>query len=324
MILVLTYVTSIAFDTPFVSVVGDHAYLVSSWLSSFKAQQEGNTEVLTMDTKKDGFAAIMDIMMTYPMMGSRRLLVVYQSKEPVDKEQDKLIDYLSSPTPGLSVVWLIDKIDKRKKFYKKLLSASQTVTLETPKLSQMSSWVDRLAQKHGVKVDGQAKRLLIDFLGVDVGRIDQDIEKLALFAHPRTTLNKDDVMEMVLKVSGEDIFACTDAIMDQNAKKALETLHFLFASGVSPFAIVSMITRHVRILIKLQDPQAPRNQAKALAQYAGVPPFVLGKYRQQCQKMNVDTMMRVLGLMTQLDTDMKSTGIGATRLLEKAVIRMVA
>lgn len=308
---------------PFYTLYTDDGFMAAEWLASIQASMQGNVEIVKTDTKSQHVSEILDLLYSYSMFGSNRLIVVSQKKELDEKQQEKLFTYIDQPTQQTTVVWQLEKIDKRKKFYKDLIKKTQFVALETPKLAQMSAWVDRLSTKYGVSIDREAKGLLIDFIGTDVGRMNTEIGKLALYIHPAQKISKDDVFTMVMKLNGDDIFACTDAVMDKNAKKAFEGMYYLFESGVNAFAILSMFTRHVRILMKIQSAAQNRIPRSQLAAYVGVPPFALGKYQQQSKKFPMTKCNQTLKILSQLDTEMKSTGIGQERLLEKAIVTMV-
>lgn len=308
---------------PFYTLFSDDAFMQSEWITSIQDNMDQPLEVVKTDTKAQHVSEIIDLLYTYPMMGTNRLVIVTQTKEIEEKFQEKIFDYIQQPTMQTTVVWKVVKMDKRKKFYKNLIKASNFVSLETPKLAQMSSWVDRIVQKNKLTIERDAKTHLIDFVGIDLGRLNTEIEKLALYIHPSTKITKDDVFTMVMKLNGDDIFACTDAVIERNTKKAFESMHYLFESGVNAFAMLSMFTRHIRILLKLQsasENRIPRNQ---LAAYVGVPPFTLQKYQQQTRRFPKAKCNKTLKILSRLDTEMKSTGIGQNRLLEKAIVSLI-
>ncbi|MCB0272086.1 MAG: DNA polymerase III subunit delta [Bdellovibrionales bacterium] len=307
----------------FYVTIGQNSFLATDFIAQIKSSIPQPYESISWDNKSNNFANISDLLMTYPMLGTHRLIIIDQIKELDEKEQAQLLSYIDAPTPQTTVIWRTTKIDQRKKFSKTLLSKATTIKLESPKLSEMSVWVDKLCQKRNIQIARDAKPFLIDYIGTDIGRLDQEIEKLCLFVHPSTVITKDAVMNLVLKLSGDDIFATTDAIWDQNQKKAFENLHFLFESGVSPFAITSMLVRHVRILFKIQNAMRKRVPQNQWASYIGIPPFTIAKYKQQSQKLTTNACAKALSVLSQLDTDMKSTGIGQNRLLERALISLM-
>jgi DNA polymerase-3 subunit delta len=309
---------------PFTVLLPSEPFQAGQFLDQAKQALQGAVEHTSFETKKHPPADIVDFLNTYPMMGMQRLVMVDQNKELPEAAQTQVLDYVASPTAGTYVIWKLDKLDKRKKFYKTLLKQAASVSFEAPKLAQMSGFVDRLAKIQGVQVEREAKPLLIDCVGTDVSTLSQELTKLALYIHPRKAINKEDVFAMVLKVSGDDIFACTDAVIEGRFAQSIQTLHFLFESGVSPFVVSSMLARHLRILMKVHEGQARRVPGGKLASFAGVPPFVLKRYQQQLRQFGQDKAKRALKLLQQLDHDYKSIGLPQPRLLEHCVRRIIA
>ena len=168
-----------------------------------------------------------------------------------------------------------------------------------------------------------AQQTLIDSIGADLALLDGNLEKLSIYLHPETKANEKHVQELVLQTAGDNIFAWTDQVLENKNGEALTTLHHLLASGTPPLILVSMLARHVRMLLQTKSHLATGRPRAQLAPSLGVPPFVVHRYVEQAGRLTEDTLTRSISSLRRLDHDLKSTGHPPRMLLERAIGQMV-
>jgi DNA polymerase-3 subunit delta len=107
--------------------------------------------------------------------------------------------------------------------------------------------------------------------------------------------------------------------MDGALNRALETLDHLLAQGTPPLVLLSMTTRHFRILIKARHGLHHRTDRSSLPSLLGVPPFVVDRYLAQARKRSPENLKNALRQACRLDHDLKSTGLTPRFLLERTL-----
>ncbi|HLG18710.1 MAG TPA: DNA polymerase III subunit delta [Bdellovibrionota bacterium] len=273
----------------------------------------------TLDVKERELADVLDLANTLPMLGSRRLILLHNAESPNDDDQELWASYLSNPAPHTTVVVLADKIDKRTRFFKLLEKHQAVVLIEPPKPRELPNWIDKLAKRHGVMISAEARSTLAESVGVDLAAIDNNLEKLALYIHPKEKIEESDVDELVLQSTGDNIFAWTDQVLEGRKAEALNTLHHLMDDGTPPLVLVSMLARHVRLLIRTHQHLSEKIGRAQLAPALGLPPFVVDRYLDQARRLSPDRLRRSLSELQTLDHDLKSTGHPSHFLLEQTI-----
>ena len=116
----------------------------------------------------------------FPMMAPRQVIVVREAQQL--KNLDGLESYLAAPVPSTVLVFAYKykKIDKRTKAAKMI--TEKTVFLESNKLREdkVPAWITGYLKEIGCQADAKSAALLVDFLGNDLGRITNEIDKLLL------------------------------------------------------------------------------------------------------------------------------------------------
>lgn len=272
----------------------------------------------TFDGKGADLSSIFDLANTLPMLSPQRFIFIRNAEATSEKDQTQWLRYLKAPSPSAVLVASAQKLDKRTKFAKTLVEADVVVEAEPPKPRDVPSWIDRLAKRNEISVAPAAKMALAEAVGSDLGRLDQEIGRLALFVHPEKTISEKAVTSTVLQTTGENVFAWTDQIVEGRWKESVSTLHHLIEEGSPELVLVSMLVRHLRILLKAKDAAATSARGGELTSLLGVPPFLVSRYMDQCRRLQRSALLKALDHLATLDRELKSTGLSGSLLLERA------
>ena len=117
----------------------------------------------------------------YPMMSERQVLIVKEAQD-LSRSIEKLISYAENPQPTTVLVlnYKYKKLDKRKKLYKVI--AKSGLIFESKKLyeNQVSDWIRRVLSGKNYKIEPKAAQMLTEFLGSDLSKISNELDKLML------------------------------------------------------------------------------------------------------------------------------------------------
>jgi DNA polymerase-3 subunit delta len=117
----------------------------------------------------------------YPMMADKQVVLVKEAQD-LSRTIEKLESYALNPQPTtiLVICYKFKKLDKRKKLYKALDKGG--VIFDSKKLyeNQVSDWIRRVLAGKKYNISPKAAEMLIQFLGTDLGKINNELEKLQL------------------------------------------------------------------------------------------------------------------------------------------------
>ncbi|MCB0307946.1 MAG: DNA polymerase III subunit delta [Bdellovibrionales bacterium] len=277
--------------------------------------------------KEKSWSEIFDLANTFPMLSNWRLITVRNATDIRVDDEPLWLKYLENPPEHTILVLQAEKLDKRKKVIKMLVKQGYLHDLVPPKPNMMPGWVDKLAKQKDLSVDPKARMALVDAIGTNLSRLSSEIEKLELFMAPEKTITVDAVSALVLKSSGDSIFQFTDAVFEGKAKESLTALKYLFDQGTPALVVVAMLARHLKILIKakfMMNQVQANDSSSSPASALGVPPFLVSKYKAQAKSFTIELLFQGVKKLTQLDTDLKSTGLNNQSLVEKTILEMTS
>ena len=163
--------------------------------------------------------------------------------------------------------------------------------------SRLRSWLINFAKSCGIAFDGEALDYLIDNVGGDLWRQEQEIKKLADYKI-KGVIRLIDAQNLVSQKSGINIFDLTDAIGARNRKKVLLLWHKALEIGEEPIELLGLFAWHIRNLLKVKNSGA---NLKDL----GLHPYVLEKTARQARFFKTDDLKLMLKAIGELDLALK-------------------
>lgn len=150
--------------------------------------------------------AIIDYARRFPMMAERQLIIIKEAQN-LRASIEQLVPYVENPTASTVLVFCYkyEKLDARKKLLKNLEKNRDCVVMETKKLYEsevISTFLPDVFKKKHLSIQPKAIQMLVDFLGRDLSRIENEVNKLALIV-PADTEVTPDIIEENIGISKE-------------------------------------------------------------------------------------------------------------------------
>lgn len=176
-------------------------------------------------------AQILENAKRFPMMAEKQVVIVKEAQHVKDIE--KLAEYANNPleTTILAIAYKQKKVDGRTKGGKDFLAAVKKhgILFESKALyeNQLPVWISNMVKKHGFTISDNSSRMLSEYLGNDLSKIEGEIEKLMINL-PKGTLIQEDIIEKYIGISKEyNNFEYQKAIAYRDSSKAFKMADYL-------------------------------------------------------------------------------------------------
>lgn len=256
----------------------------------------------------------------YPMMAERQVVIVKEAQDLI-RTIDKLESYAENPmaTTVLVFCYKYKTLDKRKKLTK--LLAKSGVLYESKKLyeNQVGDWIKRVLAGKKYAIEPKATAMLVEFLGTDLSKINNELEKLQIILPVGSTISPKDIEENIGFSKDFNVFELRKALGERNQLKAY-TIAENFAQNPkdNPMVVTTSLVFGFFIQLLKYHGLKDRNP-KNVAAVIGVNPFFLKEYDVALKNY---PMKKVSQIVTSLrDIDVKSKGVGANALSQSDLLR---
>jgi DNA polymerase III subunit delta len=256
----------------------------------------------------------------YPMMAERQVVIVKEAQD-LTRTIDKLESYAENPMSSTVLVlcYKYKTLDKRKKLVKNL--AKTGVVFESKKLyeNQVGQWISRVLQGKKYAIEPKANAMLVEFLGTDLSKINNELEKLQIILPVGSTITPAHIEENIGFSKDFNVFELRKSIGERNQIKSYQIAEN-FAQNPKEYPIVmttGLVFGFFVQLLKyhgLKD-RNPNNVAKVL----GVNPFFLKDYDLALRNYPMKKVSQIVA--TLRDTDVKSKGVGANAIPQSDLLR---
>lgn len=253
--------------------------------------------------------AVIDTARRFPMMASHQVVIIKEAQS-LRKIED-LLFYVEKPLSSTILVfnYKYKTLDKRTRLHK--LLETQGVYFESMRLRdyQVPPWIERYLMTKGIKINPDASSMLTEFLGTDLHKIVNELDKLLITMPEGKPVITTGLIEKNIGISKDyNNFELQKAISEKKILKANMIVHY-FANNPKDnpinLTIASIFGLFTRILTYhyLTD-KSKNNVAAALR----INPFFVKDYETAAQKYNVSKTIQIISLLRTYD--MKSKGFG--------------
>ncbi|WP_430612957.1 DNA polymerase III subunit delta [Flavobacterium sp. JP2137] len=249
----------------------------------------------------------------FPLMAEKQVIIVKEAQELV-RTIDQLDDYLEhlQPTTVLVFCYKYKTLDKRKKVYKNI--QKKGVLYESKKLReyQIEAWLKRIISGKGYSIEPKASAMLVEFLGTDLSKIANELDKLTIIL-PKGSAITAEVVEYNIGISKDfNNFEMIKAIVDRDQLKAYKIAHYFSQNPknnpmVLTLGLVYSYFSKLLLYHGLKDKSA-MNVVKNLkiSQY-GLKDYEIGFKNYPMRKVS-----QIISILK--DIDLKNKGVGASAM----------
>lgn len=312
---------------PIYVVHGDEDFLKRQVVQALQAlvlgEQADEFSVSTYIGDVVDWATVMDDLHTIPFFGPRRLVIVDGADDFVSKHRPALEKALGR-LPASGVLVLVVKSWPATTRLAKMIDAKSSITCKAPSTQQLGGWCVQWAKaKHGKQLTAPAAALLVDLVGQEMGLLDQELQKLAVYVGDHVRISEEDVDALVGRSRAQDTWKIFDAIADGKTADALAILGRLFEQGDEPLRILGAFSMQLRRLALAHRLAQQGQSVPAALADAGVPPYFVAGYVKQLKHLGRERARHLHDWLLELNMDLRGDSTLLPRaLLERLVIKL--
>jgi DNA polymerase-3 subunit delta len=285
--------------------------------------------------KDTDMATILNAAKRYPMMSDYQLIVVKEAQdlkwaketEGSSKEAGFVQAYFENPLSSTILVlgFKYANFDKRKKIFKSIAKSGLVFQSDPVRDYKLAQWIEDLVKEKGMKIAPQASALMAEYLGADLSKISNELEKLILNISRETTIDTDLVQKNIGISKEYNVFELQKALASRNVLKSNQIINY-FADNpkANPMVMVmANLNSYFSKILKYHYLQNKNDAAKEL----GVNPYFVKDYEMAARNYSLNKVFDIISLLREYD--LKSKGVDSTgnvtdgELLKELLFKMI-
>lgn len=262
----------------------------------------------------------------YPMFAERQVVILKEAQQM--RDIDKLESYVEKPLTStiLVVAYKHKKVDGRTKFARILKDKSEFVSTKKLQEKDLPEWTQDLIRSKGYTIGQKALHLLVDHIGNDLIRIDNETEKMLLNLGDRKNISEDDIEKYVGVSKEYNSFELQGALAKKDFSKAMRIVqYFELNPKAAPIQLILPTLYALFSKCYMLFGHEGKDD-KSLATVIGVSPFFLKDYKTAAKNYGPDGISHAILLLHHYN--LKSLGVNDpgtsdTSLLKELIAKLI-
>ncbi len=263
----------------------------------------------------------------FPMMAERQVVIVKEAQD-LSRTIDQLAEYAKNPQPTtvLVICYKYKKLDKRKASYKAIKKCGEI--FESKKLydNQVPDWIRRVLATKKYTISPKAAMMLVEFLGTDLGKINNELEKLQIVLPQGSEITPEAIEQNIGISKDYNNFELQKAVGLKDKTKAFKIINYFGNNPKdNPMVVtVSLLFSYFSQVLKLHglNDKNPRSVASALR----VNPFFVNDYISASRNYPMRQVSQIIALIREFDLKSKGVNANATPqgdLLKELLVKIM-
>lgn len=315
---------------------GEEAYyidVVSDYIEQNALDENDREFNQTVVYGKDtDLATILGLAKQFPMMSDYQVVIVkeaqnikeFNKKGGADDEETSsssnnnvvqaFLNYLKSPLNSTILVFCYKykTVDKRSAIGKAL--QKQSVYIESNKLydNKLPEWIGNYVKQKGYSISPKASFMIAEFLGNDLSKIANEINKLFINLKEGTDISAELVQDNIGISKEFNVFELQNALGTKDILKVNQIITY-FAANEKEHPMVMLMSSLYNYYTKILRFHFLQDKSKfAAAQALGVNPFFVDGYMRAASNYPTNKLKHIFSYLKEYD--LKSKGVNNSSL----------
>lgn len=276
-------------------------------------------------TEKADISEVLSLVNTPPVFADKRLVVLLGIEKLRKEPKEALLRYLESPL-DTTILVLTHNDNKKMKTEKTLAQygadAGVVCNFDELKNDDLSSWVRAQALEKKMELSFDAVDMLCNLVGSDLGALENELEKLALYVLDRAdkTISQADVLACVGFSKEQNPFELANAITACQKDRALKLVDKLLEDGEEPIAVLAKMTYPIEKMARIKRLVQGGMSAGEVAKAAGLMFWESRLVSSSYKFPSVKTFEQTLNRIIEADASFKSSSASDPKLVLKGIL----
>jgi len=263
----------------------------------------------------------------FPMMAANQVIILKEAQNL--KKIDELIHYTENPLNStiLIINYKYGTIPANRKLYKSIAKNGEIFISNTLYDNEIPAWTAKYLQKKKLSITPDAAVLLAEFLGNDLSKLANELDKLALLL-PKTEdqINASHI-EKNIGISREyNNFELQKAIGTGNIEKTYRIVNHFAANPKNNPLTVTLGVLYAYFMKIFNYHLLKKEPQKVIEERAKIPSFFINEYKSAAARYSPGKIVKIISLLREFDLKSKGVNNASTtdgELLKELVYKIL-
>jgi len=241
---------------------------------------------------------------TLPFFDEKRVVVVTEFDADA---ANALVDYVKIVPETTALVFVRPgKAATANPLYKAIDALERAVSFDPLEPEQAQAFLQKRAKENGIPLENAAARLLVQYLGVDLGALENTLLMLGAYVGYGSKVTIKAVEACVNPSSEYRVFAIMDQLWAGNKRAGMAELTGLVNSPTeSAIGLATLFERNIRVVVNAKQMLLCGKAERQVAGALGVAPFIAQKAVRNAKKRTLADLNGALNAFASIEWNQK-------------------
>ena len=198
---------------PVYALIGEDSFLQIEQLNRIRALMPDDAQRADFDGERATLSDVLDELRSFAMFGGAKLVVVRSGDDFITRYREQLEDYLAGPSESSAMLLRVNTLPKNTRIYKLIAKVGEIVECTPPSDRQLPGWITNRAKSvHQITIAPDTATLLAELVGADLGRLDNELAKVALMCGDKKTIGPEQIAGCVAFQREQEMYDMTNEL----------------------------------------------------------------------------------------------------------------
>lgn len=272
---------------------------------------------------------VLDAATRLPMMSEYQVVVVKEAQDFKPASAWEIFErYIESPSKSTVLIFAhkYKSMDKRSRVFKLLKKNAIIFDSEPVKEYQLAAWITNFIHEKNYQITAKATALLAEFVGNDLSRIANELEKLFILVPPDQQINEKHI-EMHIGISKDyNVFELVNAVLEKDVIKANKIIRYFGQNPKATHITIVLANLHSLYQRLFKVHFAKTEDPRQIASMLGIHPYPAKELMLNKRKHPAKVISRNFSLLREYDLLAKgvnNVGIPENELLRELIYKLL-
>ncbi|MCD6446672.1 MAG: DNA polymerase III subunit delta [Candidatus Marinimicrobia bacterium] len=237
---------------------------------------------------------------------STRCSVINNVKGLLPSARKIMNNYLKQAEASNVLILTAEEIDGRNAFYKRIQASATVMMTNSPFESEIPGWIRQYTAKLNRVIDLNAINELIRYVGSDMGKLSNEIDKVHIYLPEDHAITRDDIRKVSGYSKTHSIDQMLEAIGQRNKSSAVAICKNLIENGISDVYLIIAMYQYIWKLILLKD-QRLINSPDLSKQVRVYRPKQLEQLKFTASRFTLTQLRKAVNVLVEADRRVKTS-----------------
>lgn len=291
---------------------GEEPYYIDLIVDEFEAKvlqpHERDFNLSILYGKDSKWVDVVNACRSYPAFAEKRLVILKEAAQL--KDLSSLDAYAKQPSDStvLVIAHKHSKVDGRINLTKTVKKIGGHYTFDKIRDFKIVEWILNYCKENNLKLSNPNANLLAAYLGTDLQKIVNELEKLVINLQPGEEILGEHIEKYIGISKSYNVYEFPKALLNRNAEMAFKTASY-FEQNPKNNSLVNIAVNCYNEFAKVYKLHYLRNMSDAdIAPKLSINPFIVREYRQFATLYTLKQTVQAILLLQELN--LNAIGIG--------------